>query len=80
MLQNETYLGNMVQGRTREDQLQVQEMSAARSPENWVVVEDTHEPLVDGETFRKVQHAAQQPQAHPEPNLRLSAEGTDLLP
>ena len=22
---------------------------------NWVVVEGTHEPLVDGETFRKVQ-------------------------
>ena len=29
-------------------------MPAARSPENWVVVENTHEPLIDKETFQKV--------------------------
>lgn len=54
MLQNETYLGNMVQGR----QVKINYKSKKclkQSPENWVIVENTHEPLVDQETFRQVQ-------------------------
>ncbi len=53
MLQNETYIGNMVQGR----QVKISYKSKKclhQSPENWVVVEHTHEPLIDAETFRKV--------------------------
>lgn len=54
MLQNETYLGNMVQGRTVKISYKSRK-SRKQERENWVVVENTHEPLVDRETFQKVQ-------------------------
>lgn len=53
MLQNETYIGNMVQGR----QVKISYKSKKclkQDRANWVIVEGTHEPLVDLETFRKV--------------------------
>lgn len=53
MLQNETYIGNMVQGR----QVKISYKSKKclkQDRANWVIVEGTHEPLVDAETFRKV--------------------------
>ena len=53
MLQNETYLGNMVQGRTVKISYKSKKC-LKQDRENWVVVEGTHEPLVDAETFRKV--------------------------
>ncbi|MBQ7083399.1 MAG: recombinase family protein [Oscillospiraceae bacterium] len=53
MLQNETYLGNMVQGRTVKISYKSKKC-LKQDRENWVVVEGTHEPLVDSETFRKV--------------------------
>lgn len=54
MLQNETYIGNMVQGRSvkisyKSKKCQHQERK------DWVVVENTHEPLIDREAFDKVQ-------------------------
>ena len=54
MLKNETYIGNMVQGRMVKISYKSRKC-LRQSPENWVVVEGTHEPLVDRETFRKVQ-------------------------
>ena len=53
MLQNETYLGNMVQGRSVKISYKSKKC-LKQDPANWVVVEGTHEPLVDAETFRKV--------------------------
>lgn len=54
MLQNETYIGNMVQGRTVK--ISYKSKKCLKQPrENWVVVEGTHEPLVDRETFQRVQ-------------------------
>ncbi len=53
LLQNETYIGNMVQGR----QIKVSYKSRKcqkQARENWVVVEGTHEPLVSRETFSAV--------------------------
>ena len=53
MLQNETYIGNMVQGRMVK--ISYKSEKCLRQPrENWIIVEGTHEPLVDKETFRKV--------------------------
>ncbi|MBQ8526220.1 MAG: recombinase family protein [Clostridia bacterium] len=53
MLQNETYIGNMVQGRTVKISYKSKKcLKQAR--ENWVVVENTHEPIIDRETFHKV--------------------------
>lgn len=54
MLQNETYIGNMVQGR----QIKINYKSKKclkQDRANWIIVEGTHEPIVDIETFRKVQ-------------------------
>ncbi|MBP0981845.1 MAG: recombinase family protein, partial [Oscillospiraceae bacterium] len=53
MLQNETYIGNMVQGRTVKISYKSKKC-LKQDKEKWVVVEDTHEPLVDAETFNKV--------------------------
>ncbi len=53
MLQNETYIGNMVQGRSVKISYKSKKC-LRQDPANWVVVEGTHEPLVDTETFRKV--------------------------
>ncbi|MDD6174647.1 MAG: recombinase family protein [Firmicutes bacterium] len=54
MLQNETYIGNMVQGRSVKISYK-SKRCLRQAPENWVVVENTHEPLIDRETFEKVQ-------------------------
>ncbi|WP_255575514.1 recombinase family protein [Caproiciproducens faecalis] len=54
MLQNETYIGNMVQGRSKK--ISYKSKKTIRQPrENWIVVEGTHEPLIDPEMFDKVQ-------------------------
>ena len=53
MLQNETYLGNMVQGRSVKVSYKSKKC-LKQDRENWVVVENTHEPLIDKETFQKV--------------------------
>lgn len=53
MLKNETYIGNMVQGRSVK--ISYKSSKCLRQDEkNWVVVKGTHEPLVDAETFHKV--------------------------
>lgn len=54
MLRNETYIGHMVQGRTVKISYKSKKC-LMQAPENWVVVKNTHEPLVDEETFQKVQ-------------------------
>ena len=54
MLQNETYIGNMVQGRSVKISYKSKKC-LRQAPENWVVVEGTHEPIIDQETFEKVQ-------------------------
>ena len=53
MLQNETYIGNMVQGRSVKISYKSKKC-LKQDPANWVVVEGTHEPLIDRETFQKV--------------------------
>ena len=53
MLQNETFIGNMVQGRTVKISYKSKKC-LKQDRENWVVVENTHEPLIDPEEFRKV--------------------------
>ena len=59
ILTSEVYLGHMVQGRKRSG------FSEGRKPyqapeSEWVIVRDTHEPLVDEDTFRTVQQMAEQ--------------------
>ncbi len=54
LLQNETYLGNMVQGRSARVSYK-SKRSVKRPREDWVVVEGTHPPLVSREQFLQVE-------------------------
>ncbi len=54
LLQNETYIGNMVQGRSVK--VSYKSKKCRKQPKDrWVVVEGTHPPLVEKETFQSVQ-------------------------
>ena len=53
MLQNELYIGNMVQGKRRTS-LYDNEARHATDENDWIVVENTHEAIVDKELFNKV--------------------------
>ena len=53
MLQNETYIGNMVQGRTRKINYKSKKC-IRQDRQNWIVVEGTHDPIIDRGTFDKV--------------------------
>jgi len=52
-LKNETYIGNMVQGRTRKINYKLKKCRKL-PPEEWTVVENTHDPLISCEDFEKV--------------------------
>ena len=54
MLKNEVYIGNMVQGRMRKINYKIKKCRRL-PPEEWTVVEDTHEAIVNHEDFDKVQ-------------------------
>ncbi len=57
ILANEVYLGHMVQGRKRSDFPEGQKQK--RHPKDeWVIVRDTHKPIIDEETFNAVQKLA----------------------
>ncbi|MCM1148950.1 MAG: recombinase family protein [Butyricicoccus sp.] len=53
MLQNETYIGNMVQGRTRKINYKSKKC-VRQDRRDWIVVEGTHEPIIDREAFNKI--------------------------
>ena len=54
MLQNETYIGNMVQGRSRKVNYKSKKC-IKQAPQDWIVVEGTHEPIILRENFDEVQ-------------------------
>lgn len=54
LLKNQAYIGNMVQGKRQVVSFKTKKMRTV-SPENWIVVENTHEPLVEKELWNRVQ-------------------------
>ena len=58
ILTSEVYLGHMVQGRKRSG-LSEGRKSCRVPKSEWVIVRNTHEPLVDEETFQAVQQMAE---------------------
>ena len=54
MLQNETYIGKMVQGRQQKISYKSPKCRK-QPPSRWIIVENTHPPLIDRETFQSVQ-------------------------
>ncbi len=55
ILNNEVYLGHTVQGKRRVKSYKVHKVEAVPK-EEWVRVENTHEPIIDKETFEKAQN------------------------
>lgn len=55
ILKNPTYIGNLTQGRRKK--VNYKSKKIVRVPkDNWIIVENTHEPIVDRDTFEKVQN------------------------
>lgn len=59
ILQNEVYLGHMVQGRQRSSFGETRGHRVMPRDE-WIIVRDTHEALIDEQTFQVVQQMAEQ--------------------
>jgi len=57
ILQNKVYIGTMVQGQQRVISYKVKK-AIAMSEDEWFVVENTHDPIVDRELFDKAQSLA----------------------
>lgn len=55
ILQNRVYCGDLVQHKTNHSKFKPKKMSTQYSPEDWVIAENCHEPIIDRETFNKVQ-------------------------
>ncbi|MBR3210179.1 MAG: recombinase family protein [Bacilli bacterium] len=53
MLSNETYIGNLTQGRRKKIYGVKMEIRIPKA--DWIIVENTHEPIVDKPTFEQVQ-------------------------
>lgn len=54
ILNNEVYIGNTVQGKRRTKSYKVHKVETVPK-EEWIRVENTHEPIIDKETFKKAQ-------------------------
>ena len=52
ILQNEMYLGNMVQGRKYQ---QMRGKAQAKQPEDWIIIPETHDAIIDNDTWKKTQ-------------------------
>lgn len=55
ILENEMYLGHMIQGRWKKPSYNIKGCVEVKNKSNWFVVKDTHEPLVDAAKFEVVQ-------------------------
>lgn len=53
ILQNEMYIGNMVQGKKYQS---MRSKAKAKAPEDWIVVQGTHEAIITAEVWEKTQN------------------------
>lgn len=54
ILRNQMYIGNMVQGKNTNLSYKIKKCRA-KPKEEWIIVEGTHEPIIDKEIFEKAQ-------------------------
>lgn len=59
ILAHPVYIGHMVQGRKKQSFYEGKRQTYVDEA-NWIIVRNTHEPIIDGETFEKVQQIAKQ--------------------
>lgn len=55
ILRNEVYLGTMIYNKTKEVRVNGHRLKALNPKDDWVVVKDAHEPLIEQETWDKAQ-------------------------
>ena len=57
-LQDQMYIGNMVQGKCRKINYKTKGIRSC-APDEWIIVENTHEPIIDRNDFDRVQSMLQ---------------------
>lgn len=60
LLKNQVYIGNMVQGKRQVVSFKTKKMRTV-PPENWIVVENTHTPLIEKSLWERVQKKLSNP-------------------
>ena len=60
LLKNQVYIGNMVQGKRQVVSFKTKKMRTVL-PENWIVVENTHTPLIEKSLWERVQKRLSNP-------------------
>ncbi len=55
ILQNEAYIGNTVQNKKKKASYKIKKQIDIPK-DNWIKVENTHEPIIENKTFQNVQH------------------------
>ena len=76
MLRNQVYIGHMVQGKRQKKNFKMKRRDVIPE-EQWVVVKNTHEPLIDEVTWNRVQSIINQNKRRTKP--RLKKDGTVSL-
>ena len=54
ILSNEMYIGNMVQGKSEKISYKIKQTRGI-DKDKWIIVENTHQPIIDPDTFHKAQ-------------------------
>ncbi len=74
LLENPTYLGHLVQGRRKK--VSYKSKKEIRVPkENWIIVKNTHEAIIDEETFHTVQELMRRTKNRPRGNNNYLLKG-----
>ncbi len=76
MLKNQVYIGHMAQGKRQKKSFKMKRRDVVPK-ENWVVIKNTHEPLIDEVTWNRVQAIMNQNKRKTKP--RLKKDGTVSL-
>lgn len=59
MLQNQMFIGDMVQGKSKTISYKVKQKKQ-QNPEDWIIIKGTHQPIIDIDTWNKVQNLLKQ--------------------
>lgn len=75
LLKNQVYIGNMVQGKRKVSSFKTKKRLVT-CPDDWIVVEDTHEPIIDRLTWDCVQRRLDST-GHAHSNHTIKVNSTD---
>ena len=76
ILRNQAYIGHMVQGKHKVSSFKTKKRLEL-SPDDWVVVENTHEPIIDNFTWEGVQRRLETTRNAPSNNTIKSSGGDE---